>query len=190
MGIIRRLILLFYVPVVLAALVVCAGVCLRLIPEKVWQSELKYWIVQDETLAALAIMAVASLILWTAVFSRSTSHETLTAAAGDIAFEVGKPGEVKVAVSAITGVVERAAITVSGVRAANASVYRQSGEMPIKVRLEIVLGQGFSAPKVSEAAVAAIDDALLTVLHLPKVPVEVKVEEVTHAIVERGKRVV
>ena len=189
MGIIRRLILLFYVPIVLAALVACAGVCLQLIPEKVWQSELQYWIAQEETLAALAVMALARVILWTAVFSRTASND-LTAASGDIAFEVGKPGEVKVAVSAITSVVERAAITVSGVRAASASVYRQSGEMPISVRLAIVLGQGFSAPKVSEAAVAAIDDALLTVLHLPKVPVEVSVEEVTHAIVERDKRVV
>ena len=189
MGIIRRLILLFYIPIVLAALVVCAGVCLRLIPERVWQSELNYWIAQDETLAALAVMALAGLILWTAVFSRKASTD-LTMASGDIPFEVGKPGEVRVAVSAITSVVESAAVTVSGVRAASASVYRQSGEIPIKVRLAIVLGQGFSAPKVSAATVAAIDDALLTVLHLPKVPVEVSVEEITHAIVERDKRVV
>ena len=189
MGIIRRLILLFYVPIVLAALVVCAGVCLRLIPERLWQSELKFLIAQDETLIALAIMALASVILWTAVFSRKSSDK-LTAATGDVHLEAGKPGEVKVAISAIISVVEQAAITIGGVRAASATVYRQNGEMPIKVRLDIVLGQGFSAPKVSEAAVTAIDEALLTVLHLPKVPVEVRVEEVTHAIVERDKRVV
>ena len=189
MGIIRRLILLFYVPIVLAALVVCAGVCLQLIPENLWQSELKFLIAQDETLIALAIMALASVILWTGVFSRKVS-DSLTAASGDVHLEVGKPGEVKVAVSAIIGVVERAAITVSGVREATAAVYRQNGDMPIKVRLAVVLGQGFSAPKTSEAAVAAVDDALLTVLHLPKVPVEVTVEEVTHAIIERDKRVV
>ncbi len=189
MGIIRRLILLFYVPIVLAALAICAGVCLQLIPEKLWQGELKFLIAQDETLIALAVMALASVILWTGVFSRSKSRD-LTAASGDVELEVGKPGEVKVAVDAIIGVVERAAITISGVRQATASVYRQGGDMPIKIRLSIVLGQGFSAPKVSEDAVAAIDDALLTALHLPKVPVEVKVEEITHAIVERDKRVV
>ena len=189
MGIIRRLILLFYIPVVLAVLVGCAGVCLQLIPEKVWQSELKLLIARDETLIVLAIMAVASVILWTAVFSRSKSIN-LTAASGDIHLEPGGPGEVKVAVNAIIGVVERTAITVNGVRQATAEVYRQSGDMPIKVRLSIVLGQGFSAPKVSETAVAAVDDALLTVLHLPKVPVEIRVEEVTHAIVERDRRVV
>lgn len=189
MGIIRRLILLFYIPAVLAVLAICAGVCLKLIPEKLWQSELKFLIAQDETLIAIAIMALAGVILWTAVFSRKASTD-LTAASGTVHLEVGKPGEVKVAVNAIISVVERAAITVNGVREASAAVYKQSGDMPIKVRLAIVLGQGFSAPKVSEAAVVAVDEALLTTLQLPKVPVEVTVEEVTHAIIERDKRVV
>ncbi|MBR1806428.1 MAG: alkaline shock response membrane anchor protein AmaP [Selenomonadaceae bacterium] len=189
MGIIRRLILLFYIPAVLTVLAICAGVCLKLIPEKLWQSELQFLIARDETLIAIAIMTVAGVILWTAVFSRSKSTD-LTAASGTIHLEVGKPGEVKVAVNAIIGVVERTAITISGVRDASAAVYKQSGDMPIKIRLAIVLSQGFSAPKVSEAAVAAVDEALLTTLQLPKVPVEVTVEEVTHAILERDKRVV
>ena len=189
MGIIRRLILLFYVPAVLAALVVCAGVCLQLIPTNVWQGELKYIIAREETLAVLAVMAAASLILLTGVFSRS-GNKGLSVASGDIHLEQGKAGEVKVTVPAIVDVVERAAITVSGVREANATVYRQSGEMPIKIQLVIVLGQGFSAPRVSEAAVAAIDDALRTALELQSVPVEVKVNEITHAITERDKRVV
>ena len=190
MGIIRRLILLFYIPIILAALVVCAGVCLQLIPENLWRTELQNLIVREETLPVLAVMALAGLILWTGVFARSSKSSDVSLLSGDVHLEIGKPGEVKVAVSAIIGVVERAAITVNGVREATAVVYRQNGDMPIKVRLAVVLGQGFSAPKVSEAAVAAVDDALLTVLHLPKVPVEVTVEEVTHAIIERDKRVV
>ena len=187
MGIIRRLILLFYVLAILAALVVCAGVCLQFIPTQLWQNELKFIIAREETLAVLAGMAAASLILLTGIFSRSKG---LSIASGDVHLEVGKPGEVKVTVPAIVSVVERAAITVSGVREAQASVYRQDGEMPIKVRLTITLGQGFSAPRVSETAVAAIDDALRTALELSSVPVEVKVNEITHAIQERDKRVV
>lgn len=188
MGIIRRLVLLFYVPAVLAALLICAGVCLQLIPTDVWQKELNYIIAQQETLIVLTCMALASLILLTGVFSRS--KRGLSLASGDVHLEQGKAGEVKVTVPAIVGVIERAAITVNGVREVQASVYRQDGDMPIKVRLTITLGQGFSAPKVSEAAVAAIDDALLTALELPNVPIEVKVNEVTHAIIEREKRVV
>lgn len=188
MGIIRRLILLFYVPAVLAVVAACAGVCLHLIPTNVWQKVLNYIIAQPETLAVLAAMALASLILLTGIFSRS--GKGLSLASGDVHLEKGKSGDVKVAVPAIVNVIERAAITVNGVREANAAVYRQDGEMPIKVRLTITLGQGFSAPKVSEAAVAAIDDALSIALELTNVPVEVKVDEVTHAITERERRVV
>lgn len=189
MGIIRRLILLFYVPIVLAALVICAGVCLQLIPADTWQSELNYIIAREETLIALAVMAVASLILLTGVFARSGS-KGLSAASGDIHLEKGKSGEVKVTVPAIVDVVERTAITVDGVRDANATVYRQDGEMPIKIHLVIVLGQGYSAPRVSETAISAIDEALRAALELERVPVEVKVNEITHAIRERDKRVV
>ena len=188
MGIIRRLILLFYVLSVLVALITCAGVCLQLIPLNVWQKELDFIITREETLAVLAGMILASLILLTGVFARS--GKGLSIASGDVHLEIGKPGEVKITVPAIVNVIERAAITINGVREAQASVYRQEGDMPIKVRLTITLGQGFSAPKVSEAAVTAIDDALFTALELSNVPVEVKVNEVTHAITEREKRVV
>lgn len=189
MGIIRRLILLFYVLAVLAALVICAGVCLQIIPADVWQIELKKLIAREETLAVLAAMALASVILLTGVFSRSKSTG-LALASGDVHLEEGKPGEVKVTVPAIVSVIERAAITVSGVREVSATVYRQEGEMPIRVRLIITLGQGFSAPRVSEEVNASIDNALKTALELQNVPVEVKVNEVTHAIIERDKRVV
>lgn len=188
MGIIRRLILLFYVLAVLATAIVCAGVYLQLIPADVWQNELQHILARQETLAVLVVMILASLILLTAVFARSSKG--LSIASGDVHLEVGKPGEVKVTVPAIISVVERAAITVSGVREVEASVSQQSGDIPIKVRVTIALGQGFSAPRVSEAAVAAIDDALQTALELPAVPVEVKVNEVTHAIVERERRVI
>ena len=188
MGIIRRLILLFYVLAVLAIVIVVAGVCLRIIPEDVWQRELIRIIGKPDTLAVLAGMALASFILLTGVFSRN--GEGLSIASSDVHLEKGKPGEVKVTVPAIVSVVERAAIVVGGVREAQASVSQQSGEIPIKVNLTITLGQGFSAPRVSEAVVAAINDALQATLELSNVPVEVTVNEVTHAIVERDKRVV
>lgn len=189
MGIIRRLILLFYVLAVLAVLVVCAGVCLQFIPTQLWQDELKFIIAREETLAVLAGMTLASLILLTGVFAGRGS-KGITALSGDVHLEPGRAGDVKVTVPAIVDVVERTAITVSGVRQATATVYQQSGDMPIKIHLVIVLGQGFSAPRVSEAAVAAIDDALNTALELQSVPVEVKVTEITHAIAERENRVV
>ena len=189
MGIIRRLVLLFYVLAVLAAVIICAGVCLNFIPPEVWQKELNNIIGRQETLAVLAGFVLASLILLTGIFARQ-SNSAMSLMSGDVHLEIGKPGEVKVTVPAIVGVVERAAVTVGGVRAAEASVYKQEGAMPIKVRLVIVLSQGFSAPRVSESVVATVNDALRTALELENVPVEVKVNEITHAIIERDKRVV
>ena len=188
MGIIRRLILLFYVLAVLAAAIVAAGVCLRVIPVNVWQNELNHIISRPETLAAIGVIILASLILLTGVFARNSNVSSVLS--GDVELERGKPGEVKVAVPAIVSVVESAAITVSGVREAEAVVHQQSGEIPIKVRLTIALGQGFSAPRVSEAVTNSVNDALMTALELSGVPVEVKVNEVIHAIQERDRRVV
>ena len=185
MGIIRRLILLFYILAVLATAIVCAGVYLQIIPADVWQNELQHILARQETLAVLVVMILASLILLTAVFARSSKG--LSIASGDVHLEVGQPGEVKVTVPAIISVVERAAITVSGVREVEASVYQQSGDMPIKVRVTIALGQGFSAPRVSEAAVAAIDDALQTALELPAVPVEVKVKQIVKPVTQKRR---
>ena len=189
MGILRRLILLFYVLAILAATIICAGVCLKLIPDDVWQSQLQLILYRPETLAVLAVMLLASLILLTGVFARS-GKSSMSIASGDVYLEQGKPGEVKVAVPAIIEVVERAAIIVNGVREVEATVHRQSGDMPIKIQITIALGQGYSAPRVSQEATASIDNALRTALELQNVPVEVRVNEVTHAITERDKRVV
>ena len=189
MGILRRLILLFYVLAILAATIICAGVCLKLIPENVWQNQLQFIITRPETLAVLAVMLLASLILLTGVFARN-GKSSMSIASGDVHLEQGKPGEVKVAVPAIIEVVERAAIIVNGVREVKATVHRQSGDMPIKIQITIALGQGYSAPRVSQEATASIDNALRTALELQNVPVEVRVNEVTHAITERDKRVV
>lgn len=189
MGILRRLILLFYVLAVLSMSVICAGIYLKLIPADLWRKELEFIIARPETLAVIAVIIIASLILLTGIFSRN-GNSALSIASGDVHLEQGKPGEVKVAVPAIVDVVERAAIIVSGVREAEASVYRQIGDMPIKIQLTIALGQGYSAPRVSEEATASIDSALRTALELQNVPVEVRVKEVVHAITERDKRVV
>ena len=187
MGILIRLILLLYVLVVMAGLIVSAGVCLGILPPHLWQSGLKGIIAQPETLPFLAVMMLASLCLIGAVFSGGKKIEKVS---NDIELNKGMPGEVKVTVNAIVSVVERAAISVSGVREVKAEVFKQNEGVPIKVRLLVTLGQGFAAPKVSESAVAAVNDAILTALQISDVPIEVKVVEVTHAISERERRVV
>ena len=188
MGIIGRLLLFLYVLAVLAALVVSAGVCLHLIPSQLWQDALKEIISRQETLAVIGAMSVASLCLLCMVFSgkkTSVEHDS-----GDIELQKGQAGEVFVAVEAVTSVVERAALTVSGVREVHAEVKKISGETPLKIKMSVVLAQGYSAPKVSEQVNSAVNSALMTALEISGIPTEIKVTEVTHAIVERERRVV
>lgn len=188
MGIISRLLLFLYVLAVMAALIVSAGVCLHLIPAQLWQNELKEIISRQETLAVIGAMFVASLCLLCVVFSGK--KKSIEYDSGDIELQKGQAGEVFVAVEAITSVVERAALTVSGVREVHAEVLKISGAVPLKVKMSVVLAQGYSAPQVSAKVNSAVNSALMTALEISGVPVEVKITEVTHAIVERERRVV
>lgn len=188
MGIISRLLLFLYVLAVLAALVVSAGVCFHLIPEQLWQSALKEIISRQETLAVIGAMTVASLCLLCVVFSGKKNSVEYDS--GDVELQKGQASEVFVAVEAITNVVERAALTVSGVREVHADVKKISGEVPLKIKMAIVLAQGYSAPQVSANVNSAVNSALMTALEISGVPTEVKVTEVTHAVVERERRVV
>lgn len=189
MGILGRLLLLLYVLTVMAALVVSAGVCLHFIPVQTWQNELNWIIGRQETLAVLAVMFLASLCLLSIALA-SSKKATVVNLSGDVELQKGSAREVRVTVPALVGVVERAALNVVGVRQVEAQVANRGGESPVKVQLNIVLSQGYAAPEVSEQVKLAVNAALKTVLQTPDAPVEVKVVEVTHAVIEREKRVV
>ena len=191
MGILSRLLLFLYVIAVMAALVICAGVCLNFFPANFWLGELEKIISRPETLAVIGVMFLASLCLLSSVFStdKKKSHEEFLSG-DDIELQSGQPSEVKITVGAVQSVVERAALTVAGVREVKSEVFSQKGEVPVKVNLEIVLGQGYSAPQVSEEINSAVNEALKTAMQISEVPVKTKVTEVTHAIVERERRVV
>jgi len=190
MGIISRLLLFLYVIVVMAALIVCAAVCLHIFPEQYWRNMLEVIIVRQETLAVIAVMFLASLCLLNAVFSGNKKSHGEFLSSDDVELHKGQLSEVKITVGAIQSVVERAALTVQGVREVKAEVFNQSGEVPVKVNLEVVLGQGYSAPEVSTEINLAVNEALQTALQISNVPVKTKVIEVTHAIGERERRVV
>lgn len=188
MGIISRLLLLLYVLAVMAALAVSAGVCLHFISTQVWQAYLNWIISTQETLVVIAVMFLASLCLLTMALSGKKSN--VANVKGDVELQKGTFNEVKVAVPAIVSVVERAALSVQGVRQVEAKVQNQGGDTPVNVHVEIILSQSYSAPEVSALVKTEINKALQTALQISDVPIEVKVTEVTHAVTEREKRVV
>jgi len=187
MGIISRLLLLLYVLAVMAALVVSAGVCLHFIPTQVWQSYLNWIISTRETIIVIGVMLLASLCLLLMTLSSKKGAVNMK---GDVELQKGTFNEVKVAVPAIVSVVERAALSVQGVRQVEAKVQNKGGTNPLNVQVSMVLSQSYSAPEVSALVKMEINKALQTALQIPEVPVDVKVTEVTHAVVEREKRVV
>jgi uncharacterized alkaline shock family protein YloU len=85
---------------------------------------------------------------------------------------------------------ERAALFVTGVREVSAKVYKQSGKVPLQVHLDLILSQGYTAQKVGEQVNKAVNEALMTAAQISGVPVEINVTEVTHAVIERERRVV
>ena len=187
MGIISRLLLLLYVLAVMAALVVSAGVCLHFISTQVWQTYLNWIISTKETIIVIAVMFLASLCLLMMTLS---SKKGVTSVKGDVELQKGTFNEVKVAIPAIVSVVERAALSVQGVRQVEAKVKNMGGEKPVNVQISIVLGQNYSAPEISALVKTEIQNAIQTALQISDVPIDVKVTEVTHAVVEREKRVV
>lgn len=187
MGILSRLLLFFYVVAVIAALAAVAGVCLNLIPSQIWQDYLNVILKSHETLMIISIMAVASLCLLCVVFSGKKTSPILSS---DVELQKDETGEVKITIEAIVGIVERAALTVNGVREVAASVSRQTGNVPLKIHLDLVLSQGYTAQKVCERVKQSVNDALNVATQISAVPIEIKVTEVTHAIVERERRVV
>ena len=59
MNVLSRFFLLLYVLVVGTSVAAFAGVCLRIIPKKVWQNYLNYIMVQPETIVVLAVICNA-----------------------------------------------------------------------------------------------------------------------------------
>lgn len=187
MGILSRLLLFLYVLAVIAALVAIAGVCLKFIPEQIWRNELQMIIQRQETLAVIGIMFLASLCLLSVVFSSKKSARLIES---DIELQKDVTGEVRITIKALTDVAERAALIVKGVREVNAKVYKQSGKTPLIVRLDLVLSQGYTAQTVGEQVKKAVNQALITTAQISDVPVEINVTEVTHAVIERERRVI
>ena len=187
MGIISRLLLLLYVLAVMAALAVGAGVCLHFIPTQVWQSYLEWILTTRETLIVLGVMFFASLCLLSMALSSKKGPVNIK---GDVELQKGTFNEVKVALPAVVSVVERAALSVQGVRQVEAKVQNRGGESPVTAQVSVILGQGYSAPDVSALIKMEINRALQTALQISDVPVDVKVTEVTHAVMERERRVV
>ena len=100
-------------------------------------------------------------------------------------------GLVRVDFSVIEKIVERTLAQVEGIAEVNIAVEKVADRVaPLKVKLTMILAEGFSAPKVSEKADKVINDALRNFLQLEFfVPVEVRIKQIEQVVAPKRRRV-
>ncbi|MBR4153149.1 MAG: hypothetical protein IKT98_09355 [Selenomonadaceae bacterium] len=99
-------------------------------------------------------------------------------------------GLVRVEFAVIKKISERALESVAGIQKSELSVEKLSEANPMRIRLEVSLVEGYSAPRISEAADKAINSALKEFLQLEfYVPVDVKVMEIAQVVAPKRRRV-
>jgi uncharacterized alkaline shock family protein YloU len=99
-------------------------------------------------------------------------------------------GLVRVEFEVVRKISERALDSIRGIQESELTVEKFSTANPLKIRLTATLVEGYSAPRISEAADKAINAALKEFLQLEfYVPVEVRVEEIAKVVVPKRRRV-
>ena len=100
-------------------------------------------------------------------------------------------GLVRVDFSVIGKIVERTLAQVEGIAEVNIAVEKVTDRVaPLRVKLTMILAEGFSAPKVSEKADKVINDALRNFLQLEFfVPVEVRIKQIEQVVAPKRRRV-
>ena len=182
MGIMNRLLLLPYALVTMALSIAVVAVALRIVPEGIWLNELRYALSRQELLAACGVFFLVSLKLFFAVFSR-TSGSARTH--GEFMVVDTPAGAVQIALPAVRGIVERMALSMQGVRTAEAviSVHdapQNAVTTPMQVELKITLADHTSLNAVSEELIAKVRQELHDVLDMPDVPVALRVTEIAN----------
>lgn len=100
-------------------------------------------------------------------------------------------GRINIEYTTIQKIAERAIEQVEGIREPEVTVDKVASSVtPIKIRLTLILAEGYSALKTSEAIDRAINDALKDLLNLEfYVPVDVKVKQIAQPVTQKRRRV-
>jgi len=97
-------------------------------------------------------------------------------------------GIVRVEFAAVQKIAERALQSVAGIKESELSVEKFTDANPFKIRLTVSLVEGYSAPRISEAADKAINGAFKDFLCLEfYVPVDVKVKQIAQVETKRRR---
>ena len=97
-------------------------------------------------------------------------------------------GLVRVEFAAVQKIAERALQTVEGIKESELAVEKLTDANPFKIRLTASLVEGYSAPRISEAADKAINGAMKEFLQVEfYVPVEVRIKQIAQVETRRRR---
>lgn len=99
-------------------------------------------------------------------------------------------GLIRVDFTVIQKIAERALCSVAGIKDSTIEVEKLNTANPLKIYMTASLLEGYSAPRISEAADKAINSALKEYLNLEfYVPVYVRINELAAQVVTKKRRV-
>lgn len=109
---------------------------------------------------------------------------------GELLLKKTNFGLIRVDFAVIQKIAERSLQAVAGIKDSTVTVEKLNVVNPLKIYMTASLLEGYSAPRISEAADKAINGALREHLRLEfYVPVDVKVKELAAQVVTKKRRV-
>lgn len=186
MGYINRFLLFLYtLAIALAALGVIV-LCLPVFPIPVILNETAFVLSRWETMAVAALVFILSVHLLACSFSGGPKKEEKQEKEPEAVVVHGAGGDVRVAVSAVSGLAEKSAAKVRGVEDVSAKVESRrvaggEGKAPsssVVVGLSLGLGAGQNVAEVSEAVRAAVSAQMNDVLGLADYSIDISVAEI------------
>ncbi len=197
MGYINRFLLFLYtLAIALAALGVIV-LCLPVFPIPVILNETAFVLSRWETMAGAVLVFILSVHLLACSFSSGSKPEEKKEKEPEAVIVHGAGGEVRVAVSAVSGLAEKCAAKVYGVENASAKVESRrvaGGEgkpssSSVLIGLDLELGAGQNVAQVSDAVRAAVSEQMNEVLGLADYSIDISVAEIAGKDAAKKSRV-
>lgn len=191
MGILNRFFLLLASLALLAVSLAVLAVALHLFPENYWHNQLMFAVARPETVAIAIVALLISLHLFFVSFSRHRPKQATSK--GEFLIVDGAFGEVRVALPAISGLVEKLVTEVHGVRDVKVRTTASRDpkeERPLRIALSLAVGRESNVETVSSTAIGRIRQQLEKTMGLADVPVTVDVTAITNAAPDKKRRVV
>lgn len=109
-------------------------------------------------------------------------------ASGEFLLKKTNFGLVRVDFDVVKKIAERALSEVKGIKESEIAIEKLNELNPMRIRLTAILVEGYSAPKISEAADKAVNSALKEFLRLEfYVPVDVKVNQIAQVVTKKRR---